>query len=31
VLTSAEAAREAGEVRLFFADGAVDARIEDDG
>ena len=31
VLTSAEAARAAGAVRLRFADAAVDARIEDDG
>jgi exodeoxyribonuclease VII large subunit len=30
VLTSAEAAREARDVRLFFADAAVDATIEDD-
>jgi exodeoxyribonuclease VII large subunit len=30
VLTSAEAAREARAVRLFFADAAVDATIEDD-
>jgi exodeoxyribonuclease VII large subunit len=30
VLTTAEAARRAGEVRLFFADAAVDASIEDD-
>jgi exodeoxyribonuclease VII large subunit len=31
VLTSADAARRARAVRLFFADAAVDARIEDDG
>ncbi|HEX7297719.1 MAG TPA: exodeoxyribonuclease VII large subunit [Solirubrobacteraceae bacterium] len=31
VLTSAEAARRAREVRLYFADAAVDATIEDDG
>jgi exodeoxyribonuclease VII large subunit len=31
VVTSAQAAREAGAVRLFFADAAVDATIEDDG
>ncbi len=31
VLTSAEAARRAGAVRLSFADAAVDATIEDDG
>jgi exodeoxyribonuclease VII large subunit len=31
VLTSAQAAREAGAVRLSFADAAVDATIEDDG
>jgi hypothetical protein len=31
VVTSAEAARAAGAVRLRFADAAVDAKIEDDG
>jgi hypothetical protein len=31
VLTSAEAARAARDVRLRFSDAAVDARIEDDG